>query len=94
MKRPYLHRPKQSTISQLGRDPQRAYLRTCTKLSLLGAAFCKGEHCRGRNHSPKACLLRKAMLAYFSPSPLPPIRPKIVCAASGSVGTAAWLVVS
>ena len=34
------------------------------------------------------------MLAYFSPSPKLPIRPRMVWAASGSVGTAAWLVVS
>ena len=54
----------------------------------------KGNWARGTNLSPDAAWLRSAAPAWFSPSPRLPIGPRRVWAASGSVGTAAWLVVS
>ena len=53
------------------------------------------ETVRGeKNLSPHASGLRIAALAEFSPIPMLPIGPRRVWPASGSVGTAAWLVVS
>ena len=43
---------------------------------------------------PNASLVRKATLAYFSPSLLLPLGPRWLWASSGSVGTAAWVVAS
>ena len=62
--------------------------------ALVGAAFCKGKLGSGTNLSPNAACLRIAALASFSPSPRLPLGPRRFWAASGSVGTAAWLVVS
>ena len=44
--------------------------------------------------TPNASWLRIAALAYFSPRLRLPIEPRRLWAASGSVGTAAWLGVS
>ena len=49
---------------------------------------------RGTNLSPNASWLWIAALAYFSPRPRLPIWPRTLLSASGSVGTAAWLVLS
>ena len=54
----------------------------------------KGNWARGTNLSPEAAWLRIAAIASFSPSPRLPLGPRSVWAASGSLGTAAWLVVS
>ena len=54
----------------------------------------KGNSARGAQHSPNSSLLRKAMLAYFSPRPVLTLGPRKLWAASGSVGTADVLVVS
>ena len=54
----------------------------------------KRETAPGTNLSSHASGLRIAAFAEFSPSPRLPIEPRRVCAAYGSVGTAAWLVVS
>ena len=54
----------------------------------------KRETAPGTNLSSHASGLRIAAFAEFSPSPRLPIGPRRVCAAYGSVGTAAWLVVS
>ena len=62
--------------------------------ALLGAALCKGKPCSETHLSPNASLLRNAALANFSPSPMLPVGPRRVWAASGSLGTAAWLLVS
>ena len=69
------------------------YLETAQN-ALLGAAFCKGKLCSGKNLSPNVHWLRIAALALFSPSTRLPIGPRRPWAASGSVVTAAWLVVS
>ena len=61
---------------------------------LRRAACCKGKLCSGTNLSPHASGLRTSALAEFSPRPLLPIVPRSVSAPSGSVGTAAWLLVS
>ena len=62
--------------------------------ALVGAAFCKGKLCSGNKPHPSAAWLTIAALAWFSSSPRLPIGPRKVWAASGSEGTAAWLVVS
>ena len=48
----------------------------------------------GNKPHPQCALLREVTLAWVSPSPRLPIGPRRVWAASGSEGTAAWLVVS
>ena len=52
-----------------------------------------GNCVQDTNLSPQVCFFREATLAYFSCSPMLRMGPMRVWAASGSVGTAAWLVV-
>ena len=76
------------------RGPHLGPITETAQNQLLGAAFCKGKLCSGSNLSPNASWLRIAALAYFSPRLRLPIEPRRLWAASGSVGTAAWLGVS
>ena len=86
--------PRDTPLRQLGREPDRARPQTRYKprFGKLHSANLKCD--RGTILSPNMSRLRKATLLLFSPSPLFPIGPRRFSAASGSVGPAAWWVVS
>ena len=68
MKRPSLHRPQQSTLSQTWRSTPRA--QKWHKTSFWEWHSGKCNSLPGTSHSPHASLLRKATRAFVSPIPL------------------------
>ena len=93
MKRPCLHRPINAPLASwegsLGGP-----ISATAQNSLLGAAFCRGELCSGNKPQPQCVLAQESQACLVLTSPVVPLGPRRLWTASGSVGTAAWLVFS
>ena len=85
--------PSNPHLASSGGTPPNGDLRMATN-SLWEAAFGKPKLCLGNLPQPQCLFAQEGNTCLVLTWPYVPIGPRRVWAASGSVGTAAWLVVS